>query len=97
MIMNDDFRSVAEIIASEPGLKKVRELIRDDEVLDKFFQIFPHLQKYVLPEKISKKILYLKIENAVLRGELKFHDEEIIAKINSFFNEERIKRVRFFS
>jgi hypothetical protein len=95
--MNDAFHSVSEIIAEDAKFKKVRELIWNDEILSKFFIIFPELKNYAQPEKIVKNTLYIKVENSVLRSELKFHDEEMLAKINGFFHQERIKKVRFFS
>lgn len=95
--MNDVFRSVSQIIANEPSLKKVRELLRNDEIMHKFFEIFPDLKNHVHPDKVTKGTLYIKVDNSVLRSELKFHDNEMLSKINEFFHEERIKKIRFFS
>jgi hypothetical protein len=95
--MNDSFHSLSQIIAEDSKFKRVRELIWNDEIMSKFFLIFPDLKNHVQPDKVAKSTLYVKVENSVMRSELKFHDAEMIAKINAFFNEERIKKVRFFS
>ena len=45
--------------------------------------------------KVDKKTLFLKVENSVWRSELKFSESIIVEKINKFFNEERIKFIKF--
>jgi hypothetical protein len=95
--MNESFHSLSQIITEDSKFKRVRELIWNDEIMSKFFLIFPDLMNHVMPDKVAKSTLYLKVENSVLRSELKFHDVEMIAKINAFFNEERIHKIRFFS
>ena len=95
--MNESFHSISEIIITDSKFKRVRELIWNDEIMSQFFIIFPDLKNHVKPDKVAKSTLYLQVENSVLRSELKFHDVEMIAKINAFFNEERIHKIRFFS
>lgn len=89
--------TIGEIIAREPSLKKVHELLLNAEVIEKFYDIFPGLRGQATPAKLEKKVLYITVDNSVLKGELKFHDAEIVEKINSFFQEERIKKIRFGS
>ena len=91
----DQAISVGEIIATAPLLKKVHELLLNGEVIENFFAIFPGLQGIATPAKFEKKILYINVDYSVLKGELKFHDTEIVKKINEFFKEERVKKVRF--
>jgi hypothetical protein len=55
------------------------------------------MKKVVKPVKVNRKVLMLMVENSVLRSELKFNEALIIEKINKFFNEERVKSVRFAS
>ena len=50
-----------------------------------------------MPVKIEKKVLYIKAQNAAWRSELKFNQETIIEKINSFYKEEIIKAIRLQS
>jgi len=94
---SDDALSIGEIISREPSLKKVQELLLNGEVIEKFYEIFPGLRGIATPAKMEKKVLYITVDYSVLKGELKFHDAEIVEKINSFFNEERIKKIRFSS
>jgi hypothetical protein len=60
-----------------------------------FFEIFPNLEKVVMPQSCEKKILKLKVENPSWRNELKFMEMEMIEKINTFFKEQRIIQIRF--
>ncbi len=89
--------SLSDIIAKEPMLKKVHELLLNGEVIEKFYEIFPGLVGIATPAKFEKKVLYITVDYSVLKGELKFHDAEIVEKINGFFNEERVKKIRFSS
>ena len=50
---------------------------------------------FAIPQKVDKMFLKLKVENAVWRSELKFKEREIVDKINNFYNEKRIKGIKF--
>ncbi len=95
-LMHSSIKSLSEIFSAEPELKKINNLIKESEVLSKFFEIFPEFQKIVEPVKVTKKTLHLKIENAAWRSEIKFQEKKLIEKINSFFNETRIKYLKLF-
>jgi hypothetical protein len=95
--MSDGFLSISEIISKEPGFKKLREVIKKHDVISGFHKIFPDLKKIALPVKIEKKVLYIKVQNAGWRSELKFNQKTIIEKINNFYGEEIIKTVRLQS
>jgi Dna[CI] antecedent, DciA len=41
------------------------------------------------------KCIFLRVPNSTWRNELKFREQQITKKINSYYNEERIKQVRF--
>ena len=61
-----------------------------------FAQIFPELAKIVIPVRFERKTLFLKIENAAMRSELKYKERIIIDKINKYFNDDNlVKTVRF--
>lgn len=92
--MYDYFKSIGSIISEEKEFKSLRKIIRETEVIDKFFDIFPELSKMVVPEKVEKSTLFLYIENAALRNEIKFHETDLIKKINEFFKEKRIRYLR---
>lgn len=93
--MPKGFASIGEIINSEPGFAKLRNVIKQSDVAIDFTTIFPALDKIAEPVKVERKVLYLKVENPAWRSELKFQDSLIIKRINSYYNEERIKWVKF--
>jgi len=93
--MPDNFKSIAEILRADPGLASVRNIIKQSDVVLEFFKIFPELKKMVSPLKVEKKILIIKVENSILRSELKFNESLMVDKTNKYFNEEIIKGIRF--
>ena len=95
--MPDGFLSIAEIINKEPGFEKLRKVIKQHDVMDGFYKLFPDLKKIAAPVKIEKKVFYIKVQNAAWRSELKFNQKTLIEKINTFYNEEIIKSIKFQS
>ncbi len=51
--------------------------------------------KVIEPASVNKKVLLLKVESSVLRSELRLNESVMIGKINKYFNEERVKSIRF--
>jgi chaperonin cofactor prefoldin len=93
--MSDGFKSLKEVFNKEPELKKIRDVVKSSDIVNDFNIIFPDLKKIVTAVKSNKSTLIIKVENPVWRQELKHSEENIINKINSFYNEERIKQIRF--
>ncbi len=93
--MPDNFKSIREIIADNPGLAGVRKTVKQSDVILEFFKIFPEMKKVVRPVKVYNKILFISVENSILRSELKFRESQLVSKVNKYFNEERIKGIRF--
>jgi hypothetical protein len=93
--MNSSFRSLKEVFEREKSLRALREIVDSSDVVVKFYQIFPSLEKIAIPLSSEKKILKLKVENPAWRSELKFKEAEMIEKINQFFNEQRINQIKF--
>ena len=93
--MPEKFLSIADIIKSDPGLAGIRKVIKESDVIINFYKIFPEWEKIAAPKKVEKKVLYLKVENAAWRNELKFKEELILRKVNKYFNDERIKWIKF--
>ena len=87
--------SLKDVFENDPKLANVRKVVKQSEVVEKFYEIFPDLVKTVIPKKVDKKILFLNVENPALRNELKFNEELLVEKINSFFKEERVNSIRF--
>ena len=93
--MPEGFKSLREIYRSEPQLRNVRRIVKASEVVLDFYKIFPDLERIAKPQKVDKMFLKIKVENAVWRSELKFKEQEIVEKINNYYNEERIKGIKF--
>ena len=93
--MPSGFRSLKEVFKIERSLSGLREIVEASDVVVRFPEIFPNLEKVAKPINCERKILKLKIENAAWRSELKFMEAELIDKINEFFKEQRINQIRF--
>ena len=93
--MPDGFKSLKDVFISDPNLVNVRKVIKSSDVIIDFYTIFPNLKKVVVPLKIDKMFLKIRVENSVFRSELKFKEREIVDKINKFYNEERVKGIKF--
>ena len=93
--MHNSFKSLKDVFKKERALSGIREIVNSSDVIVKFCEIFPNLEKIAIPQQCEKKVLRLKVENASWRSELKFMETEMIEKINSFFKEIRINQIRF--
>jgi len=93
--MHSGFRSLKEVFKKERSLAGLRELVDSSDVVVKFYEIFPNLEKVATPLSCEKKVLKLKVENPAWRNELKFMETELIEKTNQYFNEKRINQIRF--
>ena len=93
--MHNSFKSLKDVFKKERALSGIREIVNSSDVVVKFYEIFPNLEKIAIPQQCEKKVLRLKVENASWRSELKFMETEMIEKINSFFKEIRINQIRF--
>ncbi len=93
--MPDKFKSIAEIFEENPELAAVRNTIKQSDVVLEFYKIFPEMKKVVKPIKVDKKILFISVENSILRSEIRFGEGLLVSKVNKYFKEERIKGIRF--
>ena len=94
-LMPSSFKSPKDVFRKERSLAGIREIVESSDVVVQFFEIFPNLEKVVMPQSCEKKTLKLKVENPAWRNELKFVESEMIEKINKHFNEKRINQIRF--
>ena len=95
--MPDNFKSLGDVFRKEPAFKNLREVVKSSDVINDFYKIFPDYERVASPIKVDKKVLKLRVENSTWRSEMKFREKEIIERINIFYNEERIKQIRFSS
>lgn len=93
--MPDGFKSLKEVFNSEPELKKLKSIVDENDVVNDFEIIFPEFKKTTKAVKVNDKTLTLKVENAAWRNELKYKEVLIIEKINSYYHEERINKIKF--
>lgn len=93
--MPDGFKSIKDIFNSDPGLKNIRYVINENDVVNDFGIIFPDFVKVAQAIKVQNKTLTLKVENAAWRNELKFKEKKILDKIKSYYGEERITKIKF--
>ncbi len=93
--MPDGFKSIKDIFNSDPGLKNIRAVVNENNVVNDFETIFPDLVKVARAVKVHNKTLTLKVENPAWRNELKFKEKEILEKIKTFYGEERVNKINF--
>jgi hypothetical protein len=93
--MPEGFKSLGDVFRREKSLKRLREIVKQSDVVLDFYNIFPDFKKVAQPQKVERKTLLLRVENPSWRNELKFKETEIVEKINKFYNEERINQIRF--
>jgi hypothetical protein len=93
--MHKGFMSLNEIFNTDPALARVRKIVKESDVSIEFNKIFPDLEKVAEAVRVEKTVLILRVENAAWRNELKFKENLIVNKINSYFKETRINRVKF--
>ena len=95
--MPEGFKSLADIFNKNPEFAGLRKIMGESDVVAEFYKVFPDLEKIAKAVKVDKKTLFLKVENAAWRNELKFKEETIIEKVNTYFKEKRIYKIRFIS
>lgn len=93
--MNNDFKSLEEVLNSSPELLHIKKLVDEHNVERDFFVIFPELKTLIKSVKFTKNILKMSVEIPSLRNELKFRESEIIEKINNYYKSEKVKKIQF--
>jgi hypothetical protein len=95
--MPNGFVSLSDAFNKEPMFDGLRKIINESDVVAEFNKIFPDLEKVARAVKVEKKVLYLHVENPSWRSELKFRENILVEKVNKFFKDERIYKVRFIA
>lgn len=93
--MPDGFRSLEDIFKNEPELRRINRTLTELGVVQALPEIFPELAALITAVKTEKGTLFLRVENPVLRSEIKLHEEIFIAKVNAHFGEQRVTALRF--
>ena len=89
------YKSLKDVIGTEEEFKRIREITKEQEVVDKFAEIFPELTKIAIAKKFDKGKLFLRVENSVWRSELNFKQSLMVAKINKAVGEQVVKTIKF--
>jgi hypothetical protein len=93
--MPDSFKKLGEVLLKDKAFSKFRASVKENEVVLEFENIFPDLSKTVKANNVNKGILFLIVENSVLRSELYLQKSLIIEKVNKYFNQKVIVDVKF--
>ena len=93
--MPNVFRSLTDILGKDKAFSKFRKTVKENDVLTEFNNIFPELSKTVKAAKVNKGVLYLVVENSVLRSELYHQKNLIVEKINKHFNQQILVDTKF--
>lgn len=92
--MFHSFKSIGDVVSRSMEFSRLKKLVDDGEVVEKFYEVFPQFTKIAEPVKVDKGALYLKIENAAWRSELKLQEEKIVEEVNNFFGQKRISKIK---
>jgi len=93
--MSKSFKSISEIITNEKAFSRFIKSAKENDVVEKFSEIFPDLKKTVSAKSVKKGILFLYTDNSVMKSELFMKRSLIVEKINKFFNEKIITDIKF--
>lgn len=93
--MLDKYKSIKDVINNEKEFEKLRRITKEQEIIEKFSEIFPDLKKIAVAKKFEKGKLFLRVENSVWRSELNFKQSVIVEKLNKSVNEEIVKSIKF--
>lgn len=89
------FDSIPELLQNHENFQHVRNAAMEYDALKKFFEIFPELKNVVQPVRISKGVLFLRVDNSIMRNEIQIKKTEFINKINKTLNTEIIRTIKF--
>lgn len=93
--MPTDFRSLTDILKREKEFSAFNKSVKENEVVDKFGNIFPEFSKTVVAKSVKNGTLYLFADNSILRSELHLNRKLMVEKINNYFNEKIISDIKF--
>ena len=95
--MPDNFRSISDVLLKEKEFSKIIAKAKEEEIVQKFSEIFPELNEIAKAVKFNRKVLFLRVENSVWKSELNLKQKAIISKIEKQFSNIHIDRIKFIS
>ena len=93
--MPDKIKSIGDILKKEPAFSKFIKSVKENDVVERFDEIFPDLSKIAKAVRVKNGALFLEVENSVWKSELNLNKNILIKKINNFFNDQIINSIRF--
>ncbi len=91
----NSFKTITEVIQKEKDFEKLRESLKNYDLVDEFEKIFPELGLIAKAVKVDKGVLFLKVENSVWKSELNFQKNLLIEKVNKYLGDTVIKSIKF--
>jgi len=95
--MPDNFRSISDVLHKEKEFSKIIAKAKEEEIVQKFSEIFPELNEIAKAVKFNRNILFLRVENSVWKSELNLKQQAMISKIKKQFSNIQIDRIKFIS
>ena len=75
---------------------KLVDQIAEYDIVSNYKSLFPgYISDNSKPLRLDENLLYIKVQNSVLRNELKFREIEITSKINGFLGKKQVKKIHF--
>ena len=68
--MPKKIKSLSDVLSQEKEFLNFRKSVKENDVIVMFNEIFPEFKKVVSPSNVHKGVLYLSVENSVLRNEI---------------------------
>ncbi len=89
--------SLTDVFAKDKSLSNLRLTISESEVVSEFENVFPNFRHTVKALTVKNGILYLSVDNSVLKSELHLQRNLMIAKINKHFKKKIVVNIKFKS
>ena len=87
--------SIGEVLRNSENFITLMNRVNEFDAVDKFAEIFPELKSIAQAIKVSKEVLFLRVENSVWRSELKLREKLLLKKLNKHLNDIKIKSIKF--
>ena len=95
--MPDNFRSITDVLFKEKEFSKIVAKAKEEEIVQKFSEIFPELNEIAKAIKFNRNTLFLRVENSVWRSELNLKQQAMISKLKKHFSNVHIDKIKFIS
>ncbi|MCF8262146.1 MAG: DUF721 domain-containing protein [Melioribacteraceae bacterium] len=89
------FSAISDLVTKDEHFASVRRAADEYEAVNQFLKIFPEFKNAVKPVKVKNGVLFLSVDNSILRNEIQIQKTEFIKKINKSLNSEIIKSIKF--